>query len=152
MSWDDAIANVMAARGWSEQKTRYAVDYFQQNQGPVDLGTAGFVEAFGADATGTWVDDFGGTLPAMIAASLTQAESAYNTMTNNQPFVPGQQYVQNNGDGSFTTVVTYTSLAVAEAGYNSVTYGGQPFVPGKRYVQDDHDGSYKVVVRYPLDY
>ena len=78
-----------------------------------------------------------------------QAEQAYNTLTGGTPFIPGQQYVQNNNDGTFTTVVQFSTLQAAQDGYNTVT-GGIPFVAGQHYVQDDGDGTYKVVVKFPL--
>lgn len=149
-TWAEATAQVQSQYGWSTQKTNYSEDWYGNTQS--DDNADQYLAVFTDPSTApTWVGAFENALPAMIADSLHQSEQAYNTLIKT-PFVPGQQYVQDNGDGSFTTVVTFSTLQAAESGYNAITYGGIPFVAGARYVQDDLDGTYKTVVRFPLDY
>lgn len=154
MTWQEAEAHIQQKYGWSDQKVQYAESYYEASQpdGAQDPGPDGFVEAFvTGDGVQAWLAGFNGWLPAEINDNKVHAEQIYNAMTGGTPMVPGTQYVQDNGDGSFMVVVTYTDLQKAEADYNMAA-NNQPFVVGKRYVQNDFDGTYKVVVRFPMDY
>lgn len=150
MTWDQATTALQQMYAWSDQKTRYSADWYGVNHD--DDSADSYYEGFTGSTKLDWIAAFEGELPELIANAKHQAEQAYNTLTGGTAFIPGQQYVQDNGDGSFTTVVQFTDLKRAEQGYNDITYGGVPFVPDARYVQNDNDGTYKVVVRYPLDY
>lgn len=77
------------------------------------------------------------------------AENAYNLLTGGSPFVPGKQYVQDDGSSGYRAVVQYQTETEAETAYNQVT-DGLPMIQGRRYVQRNADGTYTAVVAFPL--
>lgn len=46
-------------------------------------------------------------VPKPTSSAQTQAEQAYNLITGGTPFIPGKQFVQPNGDGTFNVVVQF---------------------------------------------